>query len=454
MAIPFYHKLVFLLLVFLVVNGLWGIACRNGKVQHCIHKLPLCLPLALQWYTIIFLAFGGFMAWCVSTIVIYDFQATDFFDSTEIAKTWDEKNIPEQRQAELAMPEWLRWLSVTSPIVGSVAFVVLVAHAVWNVALGARIRSQSSGVELAKACPWMCSGRQEMVLLVICMPAVFIIMSVRSTARMWMIMRGWHTGAEAITDEALFHENLELAAVCQYYTVFVFSQICISFLEEERASEDMKKAIRFVGFQGVHAWCIVGSIHSILLFSLAFMGHHIDTSVDAEKQTLAKLTLVEQKVSTIASVLSLLCTYNMLVICRLRYMKTALPGASMKFNGTKVLLLLGPNQLKILLSLSTPALGANDAGSTKDWLVGLLGLSKERAMLLHTSLLSFECLLVVVLNLLSWRSDGAKLSSREIVADGDGYVTIPSGPPGEQHTDPKSNLEEEPVWGRLTTCDT
>jgi len=441
MAIPFYHKLVFLLLVFLVTNGLWGVACRSASVQRCIHKLPLCLPLVLQWYTIIFLAFGGFMAWCVGDIVIFDFQATDFFDSTKIEDLWDEKGIAPERRAELAMPEWLRWLSVASPIVGSVAFVVLVAHAVWNIALGAKLRSES-GDELAKACPWKSSERQEMVLLVIVMPAVFIIMAVRSTQRMWMVMRGWHTGDEAITDEALFHENLELAAVCQYYTVFVFSQICISFLEEQKGSDDMKRAIRFVGFQGVHAWCLVGSVHSVLLFTLAFVGHHIDTSDSTQTQILAKLSAAEKTVSTIASVLSLLCTYNMLVVCKLPYMKQALGNASMKFNGTKVLLLLGPNQLKILLSLSTAAVGAASADSAKDKLVGFLDLSKERAMLLHTSLLSFECLLVVVLNLVSWRSDGAKCSSQQAVADGD-YAKLDGGP----------KADVEVVWARLSTCE-
>jgi len=263
---------------------------------------------------------------------------------------------------------------------------------------------------------------------------------------MWMVMRGWHTGAEAITDEALFHENLELAAVCQYYTVFIFSQICISFLEEQHGSADMKKAIRFVGFQGVWSWCIVGSVHSVLLFSLAFLGHHIDTNDDSEKQMLAKLALAEKTVSTIASVLSLLCTYNMLVVCKLQYMRQALGNASMKFNGTKVLLLLGPNQLKILMALTTNALGAADADSTKGWLVGLLDLSKERAMLLHTSLLSFECLLVVVLNLVSWR-DSAACSARTVEIDGGGYAKLADGPPKSKEG------EEDVVWGRLTTCD-
>lgn len=282
----------------------------------------------------------------------------------------------------------------------AVAFIILLVHAILNVAQGARWRKEN-GTEAEKSLNWKTSERQELVLLVITMPAVFIIMSVRSTARMWMVMRGWHVGADAATDLALFEENLELAAVCQYYTVFVFSQICVSLLEEQKGSKDMKTAIKFVGFQGVYAWCIIGSIHSILLFAIAFSGHHIDQTDPQQVAMYAKGRAAEKTVGLIASVLSLLCTYNMLVVCKLPYMKSALGNASMKFNGTKVLLLLGPNQLKILMSLTTDAATVGP----KKQLASILGLSTERAMLLHSSLLCFECLFVVILNFVSWRGD-------------------------------------------------
>merc|ERR1719507_2407470 len=104
-------------------------------------------------------------------------------------------------------------------------------------------------------------------------------------------------------------------------------------------------------------------------------------SDSTEKHMLAKLSSAQKQISTIASVLSLLCTYNMLVVCKLPYMKSALGNASMKFNGTKVLLLLGPNQLKILMSLTTDAATVGP----KKQLASILGLSTERAMLLHSS---------------------------------------------------------------------
>jgi len=110
----------------------------------------------------------------------------------------------------------------------------------------------------------------------------------------------------------------------------------------------------------------------------------------------------------------------MLVVCKLPYMKAALGNASMKFNGTKILLLLGPNQLKILMSLTVDAA----VMGPKKQLAGFLNLSKERAMLLHSSLLSIECLAVVILNLVSWR--GSR-DAEKIHMYGDVYTKLDGG---------------------------
>jgi len=402
MALTFLHKLVFLVLIFLLLSGIWRALCRLESVQRILHKIPG--TVLFQWYTICFFAFGAFLLECMVNIAKFDYNDAEFCAPGPIQDLWDQKNITEDKQHDFLMPGWLRWISVISPMVGTVAFIILLVHAILNVAHGAQWR-QKHGSDLEKELKWKTSERQELVLLVIVMPAVFIIMSIRSTSRMWMVMRGWHTGDDAITDLALFEENLELAAVCQYYTVFVFSQICVSLMEEQKGSKDMKTAIKLVGFQGVYAWCLIGSVHSIMIFVIAFSGHHIDTTNPSEVAFLAKAKAAEKTVGTIASVLSLLCTYNMLVVCKLPFMDKALPKASLKFNGTKILLLLGPNQLKILMSLTTDAA----ATGAKAKLAGFLDLSTERAMLLHSSLLCFECLAVVILNLVSWRKDADRI---------------------------------------------
>jgi len=351
-----------------------------------------------QWYTIGFVAFGLFLLECLGNMVKSTWYDADFLDPETIKDLWAQNNINQTLQEDYELPEWLRWLSLVGPWVGAVAFIVLLVHAIENVVHGARWHKEN-GIEEERTLMWKTSDRQELVLLVISMPAVFIIMSIRSTERMWMVMRGFDTDGDALTDLALFSENLELAAVCQYYTVFVFSQICVSLMAEQKSSEDMKTAIRFAGFQGVYSWCIFGSMHSFLLFVIAFFGHHIDTENSTQVALLAKGKAAEKTLGTIASVLSLLCTYNMFVICKLPYMKKALGNASMKFNGTKILLLLGPNQLKILMSLTIKSA----VSGPKKKLVGFLNLSEERAMLLHSSLLCFECFVVVILNYVSWR---------------------------------------------------
>merc|ERR1719401_2601479 len=91
----------------------------------------------------------------------------------------------------------------------------------------------------------------------------------------------------------------------------------------------------------------------------------------------------------------------MLVVCKLPFMLKHIDSPGKKFFGLKILVLVAPNQLKIILSLMSGGEHGDQAG--KSAIVGSLGLSKERAYLLHSSLLFYECLFVVIFNFLFWR---------------------------------------------------
>lgn len=382
MAISIFHKMCFMLLFGLISIFSWRVACKKTELQRKIHSLPGPLPLMVQWYFLLFALFMFLFLWIESDVFLSDFVKSKML-SPEI----------------IDIPGWLRWFSISSPFIGGIAFVFLAYHFSKNVMVGYNKRKDSAD-ELARSCPWMVTKRQDMVLLIIMMPAVFILMSMRSTSRMWMVMRGYHVGAEAATDRALYKENFELAAVCQYYTVFVFAQLCLSFLVEQNATEDVKKAMKWVGFQGAYAWCIIGGIHSVILFTLAYGGHHWNLS----PEQLEKMEKGEKTIGMMASAMSLLCTYNMLVICKLSYVKASLGNASMKFNGTKILLLLGPNQLKVLMLLIT-----NPALSSMFAFLGMNG-DDDRVKLVHSSLLCYECLAVVCVNYFSWEEDSETMA--------------------------------------------
>eukprot|EP00928_Gymnodinium_smaydae_P079491 TRINITY_DN63404_c0_g1_i1.p1 TRINITY_DN63404_c0_g1~~TRINITY_DN63404_c0_g1_i1.p1 ORF type:complete len:406 (-),score=101.08 TRINITY_DN63404_c0_g1_i1:79-1296(-) len=385
-----FHKMVFMLLMALGVVFTWRGVSKSEDLQRKIHSLPGPLPLVLQWYFLLFAVFVSLFLWGETNVFTSDYIETKMLNPALVKDLYDANGFTAEQRDELRIDGWLRWLSLSSPLVGGIAFLILAFHFLKNVFEGYSQRCNSND-ELSRSCPWMVSNRQDMVLLIIMMPAVFILMSMRSTSRMWMVMRGYHTGDEAETDIALYKENFELAAICQYFTVFVFIQLCVSFLVEQKASEDMKTAIKWAGFQGAYAWCIIGSIHSVILFVLAYGGHHWDLS----PEQLEKLEKGEHTIGMMASAMSLLCTYNMLVICKLDYVKKSLGNASMKFNGTKILLLLGPNQLKVLtLLITNPALSA---------IFSFLELSNQRVRLMHSSLLCYECLAVVIVNFVSWK---------------------------------------------------
>merc|ERR1719188_1324038 len=127
-----------------------------------------------------------------------------------------------------------------------------------------------------------------------------------------MVMRGLHTGDVADTDLALFDENLELASICQFYTVLSFATFCVKLLSDTTSNPDLIKAMRWAGLQGVYGWCLCGIVHSALLFFVAYFGHHdeLPTSVVAQARDLVP------KVASVASIFSLLATYNMIVICK------------------------------------------------------------------------------------------------------------------------------------------
>lgn len=395
-TISIFHKLVFVLLFYLVCIGAWRWVSFKHSVQSCLHRLWLPFRIIFQWYCLLWFVFLGLFADVFAQIVISVRTNSHNLEPGMIKQHLVDKvasgYLAPQQVDNLMMPAWMRIFSLVSVLVGGLSLAIIAVHVFKIIRRGSRYNANSQF-------PWMIRGRQDMLFLLVVMPSVFIIMSMRSTSRMWMVMTAEHTGADAATDMALFKENFELAEVCQYYVVFVFSQLCISFLNEQEASQDMKTAIKYVGFQGVYVWCLIGSVHSVILFGLAY-SHNFNLA----PATMLKLQDIEAKAGLLASAMSLLCTYNMLVICKLPYMQTALNNASMKFNGTKVLLLLGPNQLKVLLALTKFPI-----------------LSEERAMLLHSSLISIECLLVAALNFFAWEIQGGKdkfFDEREEAKDG------------------------------------
>lgn len=403
-------KLVFILMALLIMLMTWRTICNRQGFQIVLHKLPTPLPLLLQWYTLFFIGVGIVIGIDMANIINKDYKQSNMLDPDYIANNFQTDGFSPEKIEALLIPDWLRYLSLTSPIVGIIAFMITALQVGAGIYKNYKnphvVAEDENGEEVPLK--YMPGKRQDMVLLVIAMPTVFVAMASRSTGRMWMIMRGHDTDYDEVKDMALYTENLELAAVAQYYVVFVFSQLCNDILRR-LAKPEIAKVMQLTGFMGVYAWVIIGVLRAIFDFGIALISAHPSIRnafgfTDEQLDTYEQLAVA--KIGTVFTVFTILCVYNMSVICKMKSIKRFLGNASLKFLGTRILLIIGQTQLKIVTKVVelSPQIAILDT----------LGInSTYRANLLHSSLLTYEVLIVVLLNVFAWNSDNKSLDTNE-----------------------------------------
>jgi len=369
-------KIVFCTGAILFFVLVWRHFTKRDRMQDWLHGLPGPLKWLLQWYSVMFVGLTLLMGETMYTIIRYTYIGSYMLDPAHF------------ENGASGIHKGIRYISLAGPMVGTLAFLFIIGHVIKSVKASARWREKKGHNK------FFVNRREDMVLLVIAMPAVSTIMAVRSVSRMWMVMRGADTleNGGAQMDESLYLENLEFSNVAQFYVVFEFTQLCMTFLAEA-ANAEYQWAMRFAGFQGVYFWVGCGAIRSIFDFVVAFLRAHPSFSavVGIPLQAVLDLQiLVLEKISTVFSVLTLICVYNMFVICKLSYIKDALGNASLKFMGMRLLLIISVIQPKVLSKLAE---------------YQFHDLTEDNARILHASLLSIECLVVVCFNFYAWEID-------------------------------------------------
>jgi len=277
--------------------------------------------------------------------------------------------------------------------------------------------------------PWHLDPSADMTLLVIMMPAVFVVMAMRSEIRVLQIFLGssfkegeiW--GEYALWRKCTYTMDLECAAAFQYLTVVAFALLCAQFFGVEDLTESVERrekhliiqsnklrhrlhqegepvdsslskdleaanaehqfSLTWAGLQGLWSYVIVGVFRC--MFSITMAGL---VELHSDYQDL--LVNLLDKYQPVFVFAAMLCIYNWTIIQRLQDIKRkeALgPNATLKFIAVRGLLLVGDGQ-KLALHGS---LG-------KQW----LHLSDPQADLVHSILLLFECLLVVAWNVQMW----------------------------------------------------
>lgn len=397
----------FMTIILMMFSFIWLGFTRIVSVQRGLHCLGPLAGLA-QWHVVLFVGNGALVA-----RTFYDFALFEYckYDMLRKQPLIDEPNLipglTQQDKDAMFMPDHLRNAALLAPVAGLLAAIIVISHALRFVRASMQ-RKLKAGSDI----PWMTTAQENLILMVIAMPLVYIIMAMRSEIRALAVMTGsaWlpHQGEGAdqwVSVQTLelgaYTSNLEVANFFQYITIFCLGRLCVKYLAD--APSEYRSALTLAGLQGVYLYVAFGMLRSVVNLALSVL-----KARHAERAAL--ITALQSKglafISPVFTVATLLCVFNMLVICRMADIKKRLGNANLKFQGTRFLVLVSQIQLQVLLGF---CVGSSLDEAAEKYLPGQYqemihswGFSTYRSQLLHSCLLCFECLAVVVFHLCVW----------------------------------------------------
>jgi len=407
----------------------WRWLCKIQSVQDCLHsdKMNRFVPVnwMLQWSTLLMVSIGLLIFRTFMDVVIFDYIRFKFLDPEEVLARRDgiqnqtngTQLSPDQLN-DLELPDILRWFSLFAPPCGVLAFVLCAWQTVNMAKKGKQLKEQEGSTRIFRA-----SKRQNMVMMIMALPVVFIAMSMRAQIRVWAVMTGssWlpyasggrlnHrmvTWDEINTAElTTYHSDISLANFFQLQAVGAFGLLVMSYLKD--APRKYRRILQGAGLLGLWCYLVIATIvfaadfyRALLAAAEAQMRNsgHVSswvshflmmdkvTSQDVEKNFL-------DPIQPMNLVFTLLCVANMLVYERMPEIEKHLGEATLKFNATKFLLIVTHVQPIIIGRLTGIAWLQEHV--FHGWIP-----SETCAALIHTSLLPYECLIVVIVNGVFW----------------------------------------------------
>jgi len=299
--------------------------------------------------------------------------------------------------------------------------------------------------------PWVADQQEELALIVVMMPAVFIVMAMKAEIRILEVMTGSQLKDGQVWSEyelplvGTYRADLEIAAATQYLTVFAFAVLCTKFFNlrelekmtvnrenhfflkvnqliknsslspaerddllkpDGKTKEEIFDQIRrkseqhwfittLAGLLGVWSYIFVGVFRCIFNITIAVLQESkrgairiwIESSFDSLQR------LQDAGLSFLQPVFfttMALCIVNMGIVLRMDELTSAEAfgkNANLKFIACRGLLIIADGQSQSLQKL---------AGNLK-------GFSVYQANLLHVSLLMMESMAVILFNSFRWR---------------------------------------------------
>lgn len=406
------------------------------RVQIFIHEKCECMAPILQWYTLS-LAFLSVMVMRVmGNFIYFELIRFEFINPDLVGKKLNELNEqfdasdPKVEREMFLIPTWLRVITLISPLAGAIAFLVAAKNAVGAVQFFKTVKKDlrknvhamgdddytalTDDDEVAGMCHFMPTRREDLFLVIYSVPLVITFLSMRATLRALAVMTGsashMHTDFDTtvLLETSTYHMCLELVDAFQFLAVWKFATFVNSALTPP---EGYEKFLKYGGLQGVYAYSLIGIIKCFGNIAIT-----ITQEEDAYRSVAAQF---QRKFASfmgpVSAFLTIMCVVNMILASSLQDVKNDLPGANSKFLGTRVMLIVSQMQLSVFKAfvkgmplyeglrraVNKPAAQNHIPHFVID-IIHSWKFSEFQANLLHSSLLTIECLLLVIFNTRVW----------------------------------------------------
>lgn len=391
-------------------------SCDRVDVQRHIRKICCLTPRLqwfLQWYTITGLGLTLLMARSMFDVWKYDYKSAHYLDPAIIYN-----KIPDHTRFEIVqIPGWLRMMSLFAPLIGTVGFVITMRQS-WLLVKG------SLKANVGKD-DWLLHRCIDQLLIVIGVPLVFIVFSLRALVRQWEVMTGsfcwsyWDKMAECpyhekdlVADQCKL--DMYFATAFQFYAMWEFGELCGHFISDHRLSwreeegnterpadimRDYRRTIKWTSVLAVFAFVGIGLLKSIVEFGLTVALNVLPQMSGEVKE---KIALVDKKVNSVFAFATVLCVLNMLLISNMWPLRDALgENISLKFHGTRTMLLVVQIQPQVLDFFVT------EPGKEHGWASEhqLTFLHPDQSVLLNVTLVLYWCFFVSVASAFIWKLD-------------------------------------------------
>jgi len=396
-------------------------ALRRAGVQAYLHTVYPELAPVVQHHSLVYIFLLVFVGACIIGI----FQsALPVYRGVEDVE--DGLNRTLHTADELSRSDITRWQEKLSVTPGLLAFSKNspIAVCLTMLVCGAHVRTLVlENSQRSTSLKWWQSHKQDMILQILLLPAVYAAIILHCLVRTWAVLigEGW---SQSLVDDGLnwadavqvhmehYKANLAVANLVEMHTLICFSTLCLASIREGQSSNALERPFRNLLMHGLYGFVLVGCLKIACELWICGIASNQSTKGaydlkpftvifdpgDAEHEEglpaffsgtimidATLLQMIDGTLHVLLIIASMQGLYCIVKVCSIPELAQA--NARWKFLGTEILVTTAQLQYAGL-----------------EWLACYDStiITAYQARLLHASLLCYECFIVSVLHWRHW----------------------------------------------------